>query len=74
MPAAPAPKDGALLDPLWTPREAAEFLRMSSSWLAKSRMDGTGPPFIRVGRSIRYSKATVVQWMRIQQRCSTCEQ
>ena len=26
MPHAPAPKDGALLDPLWTPREAAGLL------------------------------------------------
>jgi predicted DNA-binding transcriptional regulator AlpA len=71
---APTAKDGVPDEPLWTPRETAQFLRMSTSWLAKSRMDGNGPPFIPVGRSIRYSKAAVIQWMRMRQRCSTSEE
>ena len=47
---------------LLTPREAAEFLRVSESWLAKSRMRGDGPLFLKVGRSIRYSRGVLVEW------------
>jgi Helix-turn-helix domain len=42
---------------LLTPNETADFLRVSHSWLAKARMRGDGPPFLKVGRSIRYSRA-----------------
>jgi excisionase family DNA binding protein len=58
---------------LLTPKEAADYLRMSLSWLAKARMRGDGPPFVRVGRSIRYPEAALVQWMRAGQRLSTSE-
>jgi hypothetical protein len=40
-----------------TAKEAAARLRVSLSWLAKSRMRGDGPPYIRIGRSIRYTVA-----------------
>ena len=43
-------------DRLLTPREAADFLRVSKSWLAKARMRGDGPPYVKVGRSIRYRR------------------
>jgi predicted DNA-binding transcriptional regulator AlpA len=56
---------------LLTPKEAATLLKVSVSWLAKARMRGDGPPFIRIGRSIRYAEATLLQWMRAQQRVST---
>ena len=59
---------------LLTPAEAAQLLRVSVSWLAKARMRGDGPPYIRVGRSIRYSEAALLQWMKSRQRLSTSEQ
>ena len=65
----PAPSSVVLL----TPKEAALRLRVSDSFLAKKRMTGDGPPFLRIGRSIRYSEATLMQWMRGQQRSSTSE-
>ena len=37
-----------------TPAEAAQILKVSESWLAKPRMRGEGPPFIYLGRSVRY--------------------
>src|SRR5262245_62358976 len=49
-------------DVLLKPKDAAAFLKFSLSWLAKARMRGDGPPYIRIGRSIRYSEAAVVQW------------
>ena len=45
-------------------KEAAVRLKVSLSWLAKARMRGDGPPFIRVGRSIRYAEAALIQWMK----------
>ena len=59
---------------LLTPKEAAKLLKVSVSWLAKARMRGDGPPFIKVGRAIRYSEAALMQWMKGRQRMSTSEQ
>jgi len=59
---------------LLTVKEAAVLLKVSNSWLAKARMRGDGPPFIKIGRSIRYSEAAVLQWMKAHQRLSTSEQ
>jgi excisionase family DNA binding protein len=56
---------------LLTPHEAAKVLKLSLSWLAKGRMRGHGPPYMKVGRSIRYSEAALLQWMKSQQRLST---
>jgi len=42
---------------LLTPKEAAGLLKVSTSWLAKARMRGDGPPYIRFGRAIRYGAA-----------------
>jgi predicted DNA-binding transcriptional regulator AlpA len=60
---------------LLTPKEAARLLKVSGSWLAKARMRGDGPPYIQVSpRSIRYTEAALVQWMKSRQRLSTSEQ
>jgi len=53
----------AVTDPVvLTPKEAATLLKVSLSWLAKARMSGYGPPFIKVGRSVRYTPAAVQHW------------
>ena len=59
---------------LLTPKEAADLLKVSPSWLAKARMRGDGPPFIKIGRSIRYSELGLLQWMKSHQDLSTSEQ
>ena len=43
-------------DVLLEPNEAAAFLKVSLSWLAKARMRGDGPAYVKVGRSIRYAE------------------
>ena len=58
---------------VFTPEEIADRLKVSLSWLAKARMSGDGPPFIKVGRAIRYSEAALQQWMKSRQRLSTSE-
>ena len=71
----PAPQKPAVpVIVLLTPKEAAKLLKVSLSWLAKARMRGDGPPYIRVGRSIRYAEAALLQWMKSRQRLSTSEQ
>ena len=59
---------------LLTPSEAAGLLKVSLSWLAKARMRGDGPPYIKLRRSIRYTEAALLQWMKSRQRLSTSEQ
>ena len=74
QPKLPATKPPAAIATLLTPKEAAAVLKVSLSWLAKARMRGDGPPYIRVGRSIRYAEAVLIQWMKSRQRSSTSEQ
>jgi predicted DNA-binding transcriptional regulator AlpA len=46
-----------------TEHEAAEMLTMSVSWLRQQRYsDSGGPPFIRMGRSIRYSRQDLKEY------------
>jgi predicted DNA-binding transcriptional regulator AlpA len=58
-------------DRLLTPTEAADLLRQSLSWLAKSRVRGDGPPYVKLGRSVRYSERALVQWWEARLRLST---
>ena len=58
---------------LLTAKEAAKTLKVSLSWLAKARMRGDGPTYVKVGRSIRYAEAALIQWMKSRQRLSTSE-
>jgi hypothetical protein len=53
-----------------TPKEAAELLKVSVSWLAKARARGDGPPFIKIGRCIRYSEAPLHIWAKSKEHCS----
>ena len=69
-----AQKPTAPIMVLLTPKEAAKLLKVSLSWLAKARMRGDGPTYIRIGRSIRYAEAALVQWTKSRQRLSTSQQ
>jgi predicted DNA-binding transcriptional regulator AlpA len=69
----PTTKTGAGFERLLTARDAANLLRLSPSWLAKARMRGDGPPYVKLGRSIRYTETGILQWMRSRQRFSTSE-
>jgi predicted DNA-binding transcriptional regulator AlpA len=71
---APSEKPATIIPVVLTPKEAAQRLRLSSSWLAKARMRGDGPPYIQIGRAIRYTEAALIQWMKSRQRLSPSEQ
>jgi predicted DNA-binding transcriptional regulator AlpA len=53
---------------LLVPKEAATFLKLSLSWLAKSHQRGEGPPYIKLGRSVRYSRSALLEWLKSHQR------
>lgn len=54
---------------LITEKEAAQYIGMSAAFLRKSRMEGRrknrtpGPPFIKIGKSIRYSLRDLDAWL-----------
>lgn len=58
---------------LFKPLEAAHFLGLSQSWLAKLRLSGDGPPYMKVGRQVRYSQADLLGWAAKSLRQSTSE-
>lgn len=60
-------------DELLTPEQAEAETGYSKRTLANKRCDGTGPPFFRMGRLIRYSKLDLHQWMRSYRYRSTSE-
>ena len=68
-----ADKAGTGFERMLTPKDESKFLRVSLSWLAKARMRGDGPPYVKVGRSIRYPETGTLRWIRSQQRWSTSE-
>ncbi len=43
--------------------EAARYIGMSTMWLRKKRMDGDGPPVIRLGRAVRYDTDDLDRWL-----------
>jgi hypothetical protein len=43
-------KPAASVIVLLTPKEAAKVLKVSLSWLAKARMRGDDPPYIKLGK------------------------
>jgi predicted DNA-binding transcriptional regulator AlpA len=67
------PTKAAALDPLLQTTDVAKLLRVSLSWLAKSRLTGTGPRFVKVGRSVRYLESAVRDFIKSRQRGSTSE-
>jgi predicted DNA-binding transcriptional regulator AlpA len=58
---------------LLSTEETARRLGVSTSWLAKSRLRGDGPRFVKIGRSVRYPESFVGDFIRTCARSSTSE-
>jgi len=56
-----------------TRKEAAGYLRLGESTLAKLFLSGGGPSAIKIGRSVRYSLADLDNWMNDRRRRSTSD-
>ena len=71
-PIGPPPPNRPTTPPiLLTPKQAAQNLNLSVSWLAKRRLAGDGPPYVKLGGAIRYVESALLQWTKNQQRTST---
>jgi hypothetical protein len=68
-----AAKAGAIDDPLLAPKDAAKILNVSVSWLAKSRLGGYGPRFVKIGRVVRYPPSSLHGYIKARMRGSTSE-
>jgi len=61
----------AIVRSLFAVKQAAAVLNLSTSWLAKQRLKGGGPPYIKMGGAVRYNASILQEWMRGKQRLST---
>lgn len=50
-------------DPKLTPGQAAEYLNLPGPTLATWRCRGGGPSFLKLGATVRYSKADLDSWL-----------
>lgn len=47
---------------LWTAREVADYLKVSTNTLQNWRCLGQGPGFLKLGKVVRYRAAAVIAW------------
>ena len=52
---------------------AASHLALSKSYLEKLRLTGMGPPFIKIGKAVRYKFGDLDAWFSAKVRGSTSE-
>jgi len=60
-------------DALLYPAEAAYLRGQAEGTLRNERVKGDGCPFVKLGRSIRYRRADVLQWIAENSYTSTSE-
>ncbi len=56
---------------LLTETAAAELVSLSVHWFRRARWDGSGPPFIKMSRAVRYRRGTLLEWFAARERTST---
>lgn len=47
----------------WTPEQMANELQITTEYLSQLRSRGGGPPFVKVGRTVRYPQYAVAKWI-----------
>ena len=60
-------------EPLWDTNDYAAFVKRKRNTCEKDRLEGNGPPFIKVGRLVRYRPEDVRKWLFAQTRKSTSD-
>jgi predicted DNA-binding transcriptional regulator AlpA len=61
-------------EPLLTTAQAAALLGFHKSYLAKARLTGGGPLYLKIGgRSVRYRQRDLETWLTDRERISTSE-
>ena len=62
------PTRASTIDQLLHPRDVAKVLNVSLSWLAKARLSGDGPRFVKIGRAVRYLESAVREYIKARTR------
>ena len=62
-----------LQDEWFRPREAAAYLKSTTSTLAKKRLKGNGPTYTKFGRLVLYAKRDLDEFLASRRRLSTSE-
>jgi hypothetical protein len=67
----------AQIEPLWDDEGCARFLSISAKTLPRWRVEGRGPPFLKLSRGrsglVRYRPSDVIEWVNSQLRRSTSD-
>lgn len=50
--------------PIVNEAQCADMVAMSAEWLRLRRAMGDGPPFMKIGRAVRYDRDVVLGWFR----------
>lgn len=61
------------MDNLWNEKKCGDYLGKAVATLQKDRVRGSGPPFAKVGRLVRYDPDVVRAWVASQTVNSTAE-
>jgi excisionase family DNA binding protein len=61
------------MERLLTQSELAERLGTSERFLEVRRVTGGGPPYVKVGRAVRYRPSAVDAWIQQRERTSTSD-
>jgi excisionase family DNA binding protein len=61
------------LDQILTRDEVADKLKVTRAYLDSAAVRGKGPPFLRVGRAIRYDQSQVEAWLAAQTYTPPCK-
>jgi excisionase family DNA binding protein len=59
--------------PMLSARDAALYLGLAAQTLAKMRLEGTSPPFYKVGRRVLYKREELDAWLALKRRRSTSD-
>lgn len=53
--------------------EVAKLLKVHANSLAKMRIGGCGPAYMKVGRRVRYPRSDLMAWLDARRRTSTAD-
>ena len=67
------PVELSSLPPVMRASEAATLLKLSENRLAKLRISGDGPAFVKAGKNVRYTRESILQWLSANTRRSTSD-
>lgn len=61
------------MKPLLDEKQVARIRRQSDRTIQKERLLGTGPPFLKIGRLVRYDPDDLEAWLKSKRRRSTSD-